>query len=368
MRFYKIRMKNVKPIILTKRRTERGYKGPVESIQSTTLRGALITSLYLNGRIEKDRLRELADKPNVVASYAYPIKDGLESYPAHPFMYECKVDREKINYIGDVVKQLKEGGSAEYRIECSKGHVALNYAHPRPVVPKGDRNAMFETVSVDTESRVSVGISRRRATAQKGMLYEYDVLIENQEFWAFLGISDELSDCIHKDLEVRIGRGVTRGHGLLKLTDVKEISIDEVKDRIRAQIGERMVFYALTPLLGSNSPVHYSPYPKKIDLNDVMGVYGFKLGDCGTISIEKVYGRARGFSCGWDMVRNVIRPSLEGIASEGSIVVARLNVRENTGYALAVLGLIGAPVRVEDFTVFGINVMMSIEVCPIGGG
>ena len=367
MRFYKIRIRNVEAAILTERRTERGYKSLVGSIQSSTLRGALTSSLYLNGHIKKDDLKEFANKPNIVTSNAYPVKDGLESYPAHPFMYECKVERERVNYIGDVIKQLKEGREIQFRIECSNNHIALNYVHPRPVLPKANPNAMFETISLDTELKVSIGVSKHRATTQEGMLYEYEVLIENQEFWTFLGISDELSEYIDKGLEIRIGRGVTRGYGLSKLTDVREINIDEISDKISNQIEEHALFYALTPLLDSKSITQYFPYPKSIDLNEMMAIYGFKFGDYGTILVEKVYGKTRNFSCGWDMLRNIRKPSFGSTASEGSIIVAKLSAKENTEDALAVLSLIGTPVKVEDTIIFGTNAIMPIGICPIGG-
>ncbi|MEM2178322.1 MAG: hypothetical protein QW272_05835 [Candidatus Methanomethylicaceae archaeon] len=374
MRFYKIKIKNLEPIVLTERRTERGYKNPLRYIQSSTLRGALITSLYLNGYIKKEYLKELMNKPSIVSSNAYPIKDGSESYPAHPFMYECKIEHEDIkgkerkNYINEIIKQLEKGENIEYKIECSKGHMALDYIHPKPIILKNNPNIMFETVSLDTELKISIGVSKHRATTQKGMLYEYDMLIENQEFWAFLGISEELSKYINKDIEIKIGRGISRGYGISKLIDIKEINIDDIKDKINNLIKERMIFYALTCLLDSDTFVNYSSYPEKIDLNDVAKIYGFKLNDCGALFIEKVYGKTRDFSSGWDMVKNVKRPFFKGIASEGSIVIAKLNIKENTKDALAILSLIGYPIKIKDFMIFGNNIMVPIKMHPIGSG
>lgn len=372
MRFYKIKIRNLEPIVLAERRTERGYKNPLRYIQSTTLRGALITSLYLNGYIKKEHLKELMNKPYIILSNAYPIEDGLESYPAHPFMYECKIEHEDIkskerkNYINEIMMQLERGENIEYKIECSKGHMALEYVHPKPVILKNDPNVMFETVSLDTELKISIGVSKHRAITQKGMLYEYDTLIENQEFWAYLGISEELNKYIDKNLEIKIGRGISRGYGLSKIIDIKEIDINNIKDKINNLIKERMIFYALTYLLDSDSSVNYFPYPEKIDLNNVAKIYGFKLDNCGALLIEKIYGKIRDFSSGWDMIKNVKKPIFKGIASEGSILITKLNIKENTKDALAILSLIGYPIKIKDFMIFGSNIMLPIKMHPIG--
>ncbi|MBC7092229.1 MAG: hypothetical protein H5T50_10055, partial [Nitrososphaeria archaeon] len=264
-------------------------------------------------------------------------------------------------------KKLKQGKEAEYKIECSEGHIALNYIHPRPIIPKNEPKTMFETASLHTELKVSTGISKHRATAQKGMIYEYEVIIGNQEFWAFLGVSDKLSEHINKGLEIRIGRGISRGHGLSKITEVKEIHFDEISDKIKEQIDEEMILYGFTPLLGSVSYTKYFPYPEEIDLNEMMKMYGFNSGEYGKITIKRVYGRTRELSCGWDMIKNVKRPSFKEIACEGSIVIAKLEEKANTSNALALLSTIGFPVKFEDYIVSGINVILPLKMCPIGG-
>ncbi|MEM3986479.1 MAG: hypothetical protein QXR39_06890 [Candidatus Methanomethylicia archaeon] len=376
MKFYKIKIKLDSPTIIPERRIERGYKGCLDYIPSTTLRGALITSLYLNGNLKLDEAKELVKTFDLLVSNAYLFDEGKESHPSHPFMYECKVERERINFINEVVDELKRYENPRFKFRCSEGHLALKYIHPKTVIPLSDKRNMFRPSLVKVQCTISTAISKRRASSQSGMLYEYDYIVEGQRFWSFLGISEKLDKYIEEGLELKIGRGISRGFGKAHIDDLEELSLNSLTDTIKSKIDLQgvSILYSQSPLLDYDKTLmKYASYPRKIDLNHLLKICRFPFNDAGSISIVDVegkpmiYGKTRVLHGGWDMHMNIKRPNFNDVISEGSIVVANINAKNDTPIALAILSIIGYPVELNDYIFTGLNILIPIQIHPLGG-
>jgi hypothetical protein len=380
MRFYEARIKILSPTIIPGRRVERGYKGQLNYIPSTTLRGAILTSLYTHGYISLEEAKSIGGSYELLVSNAYLIDDGFKSYPSHPFMYKCKVPHknekgetviESKIFISeyDVVGALKDGRDPKFKFECSMGHVAIEYPHPRPVRKSDKDGEAFREVDVKVQSMISVGISKRRATSQAGMLYEYDAMIEGQEFWCYIGISkDSIYERIKGGLEIKIGRGVSRGFGHSIIEEVREISLDKMMGDLKssgvAVEGRNIVFYALSPLLETDGLKSYKPYPSKLNLDSLMEICEIG-GKAGVLEIKKVYGKSRTLHCGWDMHGNIRRPIFEHVASEGCIAVGSITGGGNIPQSLAILSLIGYPIKIsENYMLTGVNMLTPIQIHP----
>lgn len=373
MRFYKIKVKLDSPTIIPERRVERGYKGCLDYIPSTTLRGALITSLYLNGYIKLNEAKELVKTFDLLVSNAYLFDSGRESYPSHPFMYECKVEGERINFINEVLDKLKNYEKPKFKFSCSEGHLALKYPHPKTVIPLSDKKSMFKTVSVKIQCTVSTAISKHRASSQSGMLYEYDYAIEGQTFWSFLGVSERLDRYIEKDLNLNIGRGVSRGFGRAHIDGLEELPLSDIMDKIESKVNlkDTVILYSHSPLLGyDEKSMMYSSYPMKIDLDRLLKICGTPFPDAGSICIVEygaIYGKTRTLHGGWDMHMNVRRPIFDDVVSEGSIVTAKINVKNDTPMALAILSIVGYPIDLNNYIFTGLNILTPIQIHPLGG-
>ena len=65
----------------------------------------------------------------------------------------------------------------------------MKYLHPHPVIPNGKS---LKKVRIFASRSVSVGVSKRRASSRRGLLYEYEAISAGQKFWANLAIPNEL--------------------------------------------------------------------------------------------------------------------------------------------------------------------------------
>jgi len=381
MRFCEVKIKTLSPTIIPARRVERGYKGQLKYIPSTTLRGAILTSLYMQEYISLEEAKSIGGSYELLVSNAYILDGEFKSYPSHPFMYKCKIphkDAEKSEevfeskifiYEYDVANALKSGIDPKFKFECSRGHAAIEYPHPQPVRKSDKGEEEFKEVDVKVQSMISVGISKRRATSQAGMLYEYDVMVEGQEFWCYIGTSrDDIYERIKSGLEIKIGRGISRGFGHSVLEKVKEISLDDLVEDLKtsgvAVEDRNIIFYSLSPLLEIDDLKSYKPYPSKLNLNLLMEICGVDE-KAGVLEIKKVYGKGRTLHCGWDMYGNIRRPIFDHVASEGSIAVGSITNGGNIPLSLALLSLIGYPIKIsQNYILTGINMLTPIQIHP----
>ncbi|MEM2169775.1 MAG: RAMP superfamily CRISPR-associated protein [Candidatus Nezhaarchaeales archaeon] len=356
MNFLEIILEVLSPTIITERRTLRGFLKVPNFIPASTLRGAILSELYRRGVIEEDFLKGERTKPSVIASYAHPVTSrGEKSYPSHPFMWECKTCEERINYLSEVIDDLENYNNLRERthITCRKGHVTLEtlYSKYYPIDDGRERK-------VSTSRFVCTSVSKTRGSSEVGMLYEYEAIAPGRRFWAILSIPDELVKYID-GLEIRIGRGISRGFGISKIIELSMISLREVLMRIEDSIIRRdyVVFYSPSPLISCHED-YYSPYPMEIDSSRIAVPINAK----GRLKIKAVYGKSDFQIGGWDVYENVEKPTIKFATRPGAIVTA-----EFTGdiQFLAALSLSGTIERLGNTVITGVNMLHPIRSHPL---
>ncbi len=372
VRVYEIRVLLKSPAILTLRRTGRGFTSTSSHIQASTLRGAILSSLYWNGRLTMNILKSEDENPKLIASPAYPVVEGVKFYPSHPFIYECKQcraeGREAIfnNGIEATGKILEERYEEAFRVRCGRGHIAVISLHPRPV---GKVNGSLKTFKCLMMQSIQVAIGKSTGASMKGMLYSYEAAPANQEFWATVLTPYDVE---LKNLRIWVGRGKSRGFGEAVITEALEIRIGEEAEKILGNIkaganNSRIVLYAVSPLIACNYDT-YSSFPRKIELGAACDLAGIPRVSA-YIEVEKVIGRTFNFWAGWDMRRNKSKPLMKA-SQAGSIVIARIRGElKEAAQALAALEYTGTiePLP-QQLTVSGVNMLAPTFKNPIVGG
>jgi len=359
VRIVEVKLTLKSPTILSERRSASGYLGTLDYIPPTTLRGAVLTSLYTQGKIREEKLREEDARPRLIASPAYPIvPQGKKSRPATPFIWECKVckmesDQSKnvdkegkyiLNREEDFVKKIYDAAPLNIPSECEKGHRALKPLHPTPI-PRVER--------VITR-HMSVSINKSRGVAVKGMLYSYDIILPPQTYWATLLIPDEYG--VDSRFEVRVGRGSSRGFGVAEIEVQSEINLEEKAEEYYSYVkGDTIVAVATSPTLeGGSNP---QPYRRTIAVSKVAEQLGLNITNC-VLYVEKVYGKTVRMKGGWNILKDVPRPDYYAKV-QGSIVSARVDAkdRKDAAMGLAALAFYGTIEELEGDIITGANML-----------
>jgi len=353
VRIWEISFELKSPAIVTRRRTERGFKEALDYIPASSLRGAILSSLYYHGRIGEDRLEQEAENPRILCTAGFPLVDGQKFWPMHPFIYECKICKEVI--VADFLPKLEEGQEPILPSICKQWHQSLDFLHPRcrsfKQVGKEDKKKL----KVHFTSSICVGISKDRGASEGELLYEYDAIDAGQKFWFRLCYEDSLE----KGFEFWVGRGISRGFGWAKIKNViREIKVKEEAEKIREvlQGRERTVMYALSPLLSGRGQ-RCVPSPDRVELSEVAKIMGIEGG--GVIEVDKVYGRTIMYDAGWDMRRGRRRPILPA-AAHGSLAVCRIS-RDADPRLLTALSVLGTVEDLEDVKLTCVNQLVPLR-------
>ncbi|MEM0235128.1 RAMP superfamily CRISPR-associated protein [Thermofilum sp.] len=355
MKFLEVELEILSPTIVTERRSLRGFLKALDYIPASTLRGAILSELYRRGIVKESFLESERARPSVITSYAYPVVDGRKTYPAHPFMYECKICKVVKNYLSEVIEDLESHGhlSKLAHLTCESGHVALESLYSKPY-PKEGKNR------VPTSRFLCTGVSKERGTSEIGMLYEYEAIAPGRKFWATMAVPDELEE--HVDgLEVRIGRGISRGFGRSRIIKSSVIGLRGLAAKIEEVIvqGKYIVFYASSPLVSCHQD-SYEPYPLEVDLSSLTAKLAMSEG--GKLEVKAVYGRADFRIGGWDMYENVEKAPVEHATRPGAIVVAKYS---GSPLALVALSLLGTIERLGSTVITGVNMLHPARTHPI---
>lgn len=365
MVFLEITLEILSPTVIAERRSLRGFLKVLDYIPASTLRGAILSELYRVGVIKEDFLEDERRNPSVIASYAYPLIDGGEkSYPGHPFMYKCKICGESENHLADVIEELESNGELRgvKHITCKKGHTTLESLYSKPYFNGKDQKVR----RIPTSRFISTSVSKERGSSETGMLYEYEAITPGRRFWTTLAIPDKIGEYVD-GLEIHIGRGISRGFGRSKIVNSKVINLKDVEMKIGGSItdGKYLVLYASSPMVSCSGGV-YTPYPLEIDVSGIKTTP--EVCEEGRLKIKAVYGRADFHIGGWDMYRNVEKPTVKFATRPGAIVTAEFN---GSPSALAFLSLLGTIERLGDTVITGVNMLHPVRAHPIftlGGG
>lgn len=313
MRLIEVKIKLKSPAIISSKRTKEGYVKPLRYLPGSTLRGAVISSLYAEGLLNEKDLKREAKNPSILASPAYPIIDGFKSYPATPFVGKCKLCGEIYDLTEENTRNIMESRDPVFHGECEECQVPIEPLYGKLISKRGE-------VEVGIFRSMSVGIDKKRGVFAKGMLFDYEAIEEGVEFWARLRIPGEIEI---DGLEIFIGRGASRGfgHAVIEFTKEYEVEVDG------------NIFYALSAL----TPLRSIETPYRA-----------------TIRIREIYGRCKQLQTGWDIEKSKPRPIID-IVESGAIVVAEVE------HFKPEISAVGIPLEVEDSWITGLNVLTPIS-------
>ncbi|RLF89263.1 hypothetical protein DRN46_05885 [Thermococci archaeon] len=196
-------------------------------IPGHVIRGALFSQLMREGK--EVPIREEARDPTVFFQPAYPVLDGRETIPAHPMIYKCKVCKKTVINL----EKFEECEEHPFCMESKGGSLVF--------IDENGNLKFFEYEYVDLES---LGINRVIKGRELEMLYSFIGISPNTKFKCRVtDVSGKLGELGIKDLgELKIGRGISRGFGLveLKIEEIEESKLVEDRSReIEKIIGKK---------------------------------------------------------------------------------------------------------------------------------
>jgi len=313
MRLLEARLVLKSPAVITQKRLERGFVKPADYVPGSMLRGAILAAMYRAGRLSIDDLRREREEPSLLASPAYPVIKNSKSMPATPFMFYCRRRDTIVDFTVEAAKKLARGEEPELLLhrECEE---PLKPIHGSLVARDGHE---LRRVSLETYRSTSVAIGKDRGTAMRGMLFDYEAIVEGAEFWSWILAPDWLKP---STIEVVVGRGASRGFGWA------ELGLEPAVERAP---GEN-VFIALSPLI----PL------KRLEWREY------------SVSLARVYGRVEELQAGWEYGSG-FRPFVK-VARRGSIIIT-----SGVSCPQEVL-LAGLPVKTGDTWLTGFNVFVPL--------
>lgn len=234
------------PTVISSKRTDRGFFSELKHIPASTIGGAINKHLHSTAN----------GVPNIICSPAYPIvANGKPALPAHPFTYRCKGEERKIfsslkelgKPIADEIRNNEEDiRNKLIRLECANSH-PVKSLYPQPVSLDGG------TPAIDFLPLVSVGVNKVTASANIGLLYEYEAIAPGISFRFHAAVLDESININElKKAILRIGRGSSRGLGRARIDDIREINTHDEENKLRTTGVFPM--YVLSPLLMNKDP------------------------------------------------------------------------------------------------------------------
>lgn len=341
LKFFEAEIELLSPAIVVSKMTKNGYARPLDYIPGSTLRGALLATLYRSGFINEDIVRQEASEPSVLSSPAYPVialRDATadkvslrRTLPATPVIFRCKICGKTMSNLRRLNAQtLSSEELRRYLVaECPEhGPAETLYSHP-----------VYEHGNVLREFRLrvayatSVSIHKELGIAMRGMLFSYEAIAEGTRFWARLVAPDYIAEKIPKQLKVTIGRGASRGFGLASI----KIRHEENPAKVETTSG---IFISLSPL---------TPLSK------------LSYGGC-EVRVSRVLGKLMRMLSGWDMVLGMHKPFVE-LVKPGAIVKAEMICRDLNSVKsfTALLSYGGIPIRVNDTWLTGFNVLIPVD-------
>ncbi len=336
-------------------RSARGYYTAYEAIPGHTIGGAVNRALFGKSYPPQGNAAKM-----FIASTAYPVFDNRESFPAHPFYYECKVcdnlifsTLEKESLLQAIKGGLKDVKDKLVALECDRHH-PLKSLHPRPLVHD---SAFIKKDRLSVQPFISVGMNRHTASSQYGLLYEYTAIEPGQEYWFTLASTGNID--ISEEFEVRIGRGSSRGlgRGLVKV-----VRKDEGFSFTQHSASE-ITLYALSPV-----PLRFLSKP--INLKECAARYGLSGVD-GSLEILvvedqlMVFGKVKTMSAGWSFGSPISRNRITCV-SAGSVLVCRWREKSSDPLrSMEALRYFGMPLVLDSDPVDGFCMLHTFDGEPI---
>jgi hypothetical protein len=254
MKVYQVDLELKSPTLITYYSLTSNLSNSVDVINGGTIRGALLNKARSEG-IEVDKeVRE----PKIRFHPAYPRSGDLQTFPAHPFMYKCKVCK-RITDLSSLLARYNWNVEEALRdkFKCEEGHMyTLNSIGGSLIYYSEDRTIRefkHKYVSV-----ASVAKAPSTGASERGLLYNY-VCIAPGSIFSSIAVDPEDGERMNslslgaKPFSLYIGRGGSRGlgHAEVKVTEITHSFIEKRTKKLEhAEKRENILWLARSGVFG----------------------------------------------------------------------------------------------------------------------
>lgn len=285
-----VEIKLESPTLLVQRVGRTGFSSIVGWIPGSALRGSIITWSVRSGHLNEEVYAREMSSPTLIVHPAYPV-DGETTRPPTPYTLSCKIDKLVIDVLGrDRIKNLTLAKDIKTFVDlmgdpslyCIKSQGIPNSTKRIniPVIPS--KGVIVRKYSPPNGEQVdvltSVAINKTIRAAEKGMLFNYEVLLPDQKFRTLVIDRSENRDFIEylrSEGLLFLGRGTSRGLGRVKVRIIKTWELEVLAKGLEHQVekwlvesdgGIRVALYARSPITQMRGWGVSSPLPK-LDLS-----------------------------------------------------------------------------------------------------
>lgn len=239
-----VELKLESPTILVERAGRAGYSSISGRIGGSTLRGSIISWAFRMGYV-RDIGAERND-PKLIVHPAYPTRGGETARPPTPYIFECKerprrlvdtLGRERVRELSlasSLEEMLSLSGSPSSECDLMKDIPGSTVRVRSPII--GMEAGEIEEVDV----MASVGINKMLRAAERGMLYNYEVILPGAEFSTLIVDMSEgrYIEFIKNEKRLFIGRGISRGFGRVSVTVKWEKDMEPLIEDLKGKVDE----------------------------------------------------------------------------------------------------------------------------------
>ncbi|RLE86566.1 MAG: hypothetical protein DRN04_19285 [Thermoprotei archaeon] len=386
VKIYKVTLKALSPLIISKRMGFKGFSYEVEKyiIHGSIVRGALLTKMLEEGE-DPITVNRLALSPDyAITPFLATLNEKkslyINSNIAHSLCFRTKKKIKGVSPvfsldIENIVSKIRNKTPLEDILaEVFEKH-SLKLAETKktwlmPGETKTcsgsvivEENRLWFIPSISSNVSIEVGLDHTRGSSAPGMLYAYEHVCEGTVYTGYITVSDNspLNTILSKrELILSIGRGTTRGFGKV-LATAEEIGFNKIKSNISKNLHKLEEPYIA---LEAVSPVFkLDPLPLPLREKDTVTISSEWLNKLGLpqdyeaefeiIGILGGYYRYQG----WSMRNKAPKLPVKGL-SPGSLILAKIkSMKGDPLETLSLLPLIG----LDNFASLGFNLVFPLQ-------
>jgi len=357
------------PLVIGSRVSKNWYAYTNPSIINGRILWGTILSIVAEMKPEIAEQEHL--NPSIALSSLIHIDDCSLCIPSHPFNFKCKTDSKVIYVDGktlydkitkgykEIIELIQENILSSCKIELRSNEnvyslsVGKGLITPvRGLIKKSDKEFITcskpKTVSIEM-----VAIDKGTRSAKREMLFTYEAIPEGTKYYSLIvGPSSRLNEILDalkarpgEKITFRMGRGVSRGYGIIDIVFYEKTRLLDEANRYYSESLDNgvVVLYSLSPVirLDISGSSEYSSIPvlSGLSIRDG-GVYS-----TGTLIIK-----------GWSRLYNTPTPTLRALMP-GTVIAYEVRDRDklpgHVGELIVKMQRLGGP---------GLNFLIPIQV------